>query len=81
MKLMVGRGSGAGSISAMALLVVGATMALRAGSLKYRLRWLARTILSTSSGSYWSHDHGPFDNCIVGIDCAGPDLPSLVGAI
>ena len=41
MKLMVGRGSRASSISAMTLLAVGATVAPRVGSLKYHLRWLA----------------------------------------
>ena len=47
MKLMVGRGSRASSTSVMALLAVGATVAPRVGSLKYRLRWPARTIFST----------------------------------
>ena len=42
MKLMVGRGSGACSISATALPVVGAVVTPRVGSLKYRLRWPAR---------------------------------------
>ena len=53
MKLMVGRGSGAGSISAMALLAVEATVAPRVGSLRYHLRWPARTIFSTRNLRLW----------------------------
>ena len=44
---MAGRGSRAGSIYEMALLAVGAAVAPRVGSLKYRLRWPGRIIFST----------------------------------
>ena len=53
MKLMVGRGSETCSISAMALLAVGATIAPWVGSLRYRLRWPARTNLSTRNLRLW----------------------------
>ena len=53
MKLMVSRGSGACSISATALSVVGAAVALRVGSLKYRLRWPARISFSIRNLSLW----------------------------
>ena len=53
MKLMVGQGSGACSISAMALSAVGATVAPRVGYLKYRLRWSARISLSTINLRLW----------------------------
>ena len=53
MKLMVGRGSGACSISAIALSVVGAAVAPRVGSLKYRLRWPAQISFSIRNLRLW----------------------------
>ena len=53
MKLMVDRGSGACSISATALSVVGTAVAPRVGSLKYRLRWPTRTSFSIRNLRLW----------------------------
>ena len=53
MNLMVGRGSGACSISAIALPVEGAAVASRVGSLKYRLRWSARISFSIRNLWLW----------------------------
>ena len=53
MKLMVGRGSGTCSISAMALSAVGATVAPRVGSLRYRVRWPTRINISTINLRLW----------------------------
>ena len=53
MKLMVSLGSGACSISATALLVVGAAIAPWVGSLKYLLRWPARISFSIRNLRLW----------------------------